>query len=335
MSDLLTRRQALFAAPAAIIAAQANGQDTNDISADVIQRTQWFYTAKWGVFVHYLGEPGTSANQWNRRIQTFNVEGLATQLANINAGYLIFSVGQNSGHFASPNAVYDELVGETPSKCSKRDLILDLAYALRKRNIRLLAYMPAGAPQNDPLACSKLQWRIGAHPNKEFQRKWEQVIQFYSDQWKDAVSGWWFDGCFWPNTMYRGGAPNFQTFASAARHGNAQSILAFNPGVENPIRPVTAFEDYTAGETDDPGLPHCTGRWVDGVNFHLLSYLGSAWSRGPLRFEERRAVTLTTNFTWNGGNVTWDVPTDSMGIIDDTFMTRLHRIGSEVALIKR
>ncbi len=46
--------------------------------------------------------------------------------------------------------------------------------------------------------------------------------------------------------------PNFVSFAAAARAGNPDSIIAFNPGVVPRILSVTPHEDYTAGEINDP-----------------------------------------------------------------------------------
>ena len=72
------------------------------------------------------------------------------------------TLGQNSGHYCSPNATYDRIVGIAPSKCSRRDLIADLAKALSARNIRLMVYLPSGAPAADPVARKALGWRWGA-----------------------------------------------------------------------------------------------------------------------------------------------------------------------------
>src|SRR6266576_3004073 len=49
--------------------------------------------------------------------------------------------------------------------------------------------------------------------------------------------------------MYRSERPpNFTSFAAAARAGNPNSALAFNPGVVDRLLLVSPHEDYTAGE---------------------------------------------------------------------------------------
>jgi hypothetical protein len=191
--------------------------------------------AKWGVMSHYLADwiarrenagPMT-VERWNGLVDNFDVEALAGQLQSLGAKYYFFTIGQNSGYYCSPNSAYDRIVGINPSKCAHRDLIADLAKALSKRGIRLIVYLPAGAPSGDRQAREKLQWQPGAHPNREFQLHWEQIIREWSNRWGTQVHGWWFDGCYWPNTMYRSAdPPNFASFAPAARAGAPRFTVA-------------------------------------------------------------------------------------------------------------
>ncbi len=266
-----------------------------------------------------------------RLVDGFDTEGLARQLESTGAGYLILTIGQNSGHYLAPNKTYDALVGIHPSKCSRRDLIADMQRALAPRGMRLMAYLPAGAPDQDKVAMQRLEWTRGAHPNREFQSKWERVIQEWSSRWGAKVSGWWFDGCYWPNTMYRSPQPpNFASFAASARKGNPGSIVAFNRGVLVPIVSITEQEDYTAGETDEPQRIRYSEFWQDGAQFHMLSYLGHRWSGGPPRFTAAQAAEWTGRIVGQGGVVSWDVPTDPRGLIPAEFLEQLREIGKTV-----
>ncbi len=237
-------------------------------------RAEWMRQAGFGVFMHYLAsKPELPAEEWNRLIDGFDVEGLAAQLAGVQAQYFFITLGQNSGHYLAPNRVYDEIVGIHPSKCSRRDLVADLAAALSKRGIRLLVYLPAGAPDRDKTAVEKLEWRAGPYRNAGFQEKWERVIAEWSARWGKRVSGWWFDGCYWPNAMYRSPRPpNYASFAAAARKGNPDALVAFNRGVVHPIHPESEHEDYTAGETDNPEMISRNGKfWEDLSQIHVLT----------------------------------------------------------------
>jgi hypothetical protein len=261
---------------------------------------------------------------------------LAGQLQSVGAGYLVITLGQNSGHYLSPNQTYDSLVGIRPSKCSKRDLVADLYAALAPRHISLMVYLPAGAPDQDPVAMKTLEWTRGPDRNANFQSKWEQVIAEWSTRWGAKVRGWWFDGCYWPNAMYRScQPPNFQSFAAAARKGNPASAVAFNPGVFYPIFAQTEQEDYTAGEIDDPARVRCPGRWVDGTQFHMLSYLGHRWSGGDPRLPDAQVAEISAAIAQHGGVVTWDVPHGPTGRISDPFMRQLKAIGEAVRKVTR
>jgi hypothetical protein len=302
------------------------------------QRAAWMPAARWGVMNHYLAdwiartthEPMT-IDRWNSLVGHFDVEALADQLKQVGAGYYQISIGQNSGYYLAPNATYDRLTGITPSKCSHRDLVADLYEALHKRGIRLMVYLPSGAPGGDAAVRQALQWENGPHRNREFQVKWEAVIREWSMRWGTKVSGWWFDGCYWPNTMYRtDDAPNFSSFAAAARAGNPDSAIAFNPGVFPRIFSMATQQDFIAGEIADPALIQIrreTGGLIDGAQIHVLSHLGEQWGMGAPRFKIEQIVEWSQKLVNSGGAITWDVPVQPGGTMAPEFMEQLASLG--------
>jgi hypothetical protein len=206
-----------------------------------------------------------------------------------------------------------------------------LYVALRGKDIKLMTYLPSGAPNGDKAAVAVLEWMDGPHPNRNFQIKWEQVIAEWSRRWGNKVVGWWFDGCYFPNSMYRSEtAPNFASFAAAARAGNADSALAFNPGVLYRMVTITPHEDYMAGEIDKPEMVAvrrgADGR-VDGVQVHMLSYLGTTWGMGTPRFTTEQVIAFTKMVRDAGGSVTWDVPVETDGTITQPFLDQLGALG--------
>ena len=324
----------------AVIALSASGLSHSEEPP----RTDWFQEAGWGVFIHFLAEVAadgaeSDVERWNRIVDGFDVEGLAAQLASIEANYLVLTLGQNSGFYCAPNATYDRLVGNTPAKCSSRDLVEDLYGVVHTKGIRILTYLPAGAPDKDPKAMKALEWKNGRYPIWEhpeggpgdgdprleaFQLKWESVVREWSLRWKGKVSGWWFDGCYFPLAMYKHpDAPNFASFAAAARSGNPDAIVGFNPGVRHPIRPITEHEDYAAGEVNDPDKVECKGRFVDGVQFHMLSYLGERWGYGEPRFTDEQVIGWTRDILAKKGVVTWEVPILPNGLMPQPFVDQL------------
>jgi hypothetical protein len=323
------------------------------------ERAEWLHRARWGVMTHYLGAPPSTAGgaeltaeAWNKQVDAFDVPGFVEQLASTGTRYLLFTIGQNSGHFCAPNATYDRIVGIRPSKCSRRDLVADLARALAARHIRLMVYMPNGAPAADLVARRKLQWRWGEPggwqlPGEpvggrlvEFQRNWEAVIREWSLRWGKNVAGWWVDGCYFADQMYRfPDEPNFASFARALRAGNPEAIVAFNPGVMIPVVAHSKFEDYAAGEVDHARLPQaataCRGRWLEcegaRVQFHVLTFLGSTWCGGERpQWPDDTIIGYAKQIVGHGGAITFDVPIDRSGLLRRPFVDQLRAIGQSL-----
>lgn len=301
-------------------------------------RAAWMKTSKWGVMTHYLADwiehetnQPMSVERWNDLIDHFDADALADQLHSAGAGYYQISIGQNSGYYLAPNPTYDRLVGIHPSKCSRRDLVSDLYGALEKRGIRLMVYLPSGAPDRDAAAVEALSWKRGPDRNQEFQIKWQHVIEAWSRRWGNKISGWWFDGCYWPNAMYRScQAPNFASFAVAARAGNSESAVAFNPGVYHRIFSPTQYGDYTAGEMDLPDriqIARAADGLVDGAQIYILSHLGEKWGSGAPRFSTDDVVAWTRKVVSQHGAFTWDTPVQIDGHISGAYMDQLTAIG--------
>lgn len=329
-----------------------------DAGEATAQRAAWFRAAKWGIFFHYLASPASStqqadmdADRWNRRIDAFDAGGLARQLREIGARYFFITLGQNSGFYLSPNATYDHLVGHSPGRCSRRDLVADIAVALKPYDIRMMVYFTCMAPSQDRQAIERLRctppWdprKVGFKPDSftpqtgiddrltEFQRHWESIIREWSLRWKGDVHGWWIDGAYNADVMYRHkDAPNFQSFADAMRAGNPDAIVCFNPGVKVPIIKHAPCEDYTAGEIAD-ALPVSVtaGQWakpvggtVSGAQYHILTFLGDYWGRGNPRFTPEMLVSYTRYINDRDGVITWDVPPAENGLIPEAFFQML------------
>lgn len=264
--------------------------------------TDWFRDAKYGVFMHFL--PGDAAGL--ARVQEFDVERLARQLESMGAGYFVLTLGQNSGFFNSPNAAYDRCTGYAPGeRCSTRDLPLDLYRVLKPRGIRLMLYLPCQTPNADPRAQKAFglpEGRKDQPIDVEFARKWAQVIQEWSDRYGDKVAGWWFDG------GYKGIDFNeeiAEIYATAVKHGNPNAIVTFNPGVS--LIRHTQAEDYTAGELNEPFDVLPTSRWVDGSQWHALTYMGSQWSARDARHPAERWAKWVGTTVSKGGVVTLDM----------------------------
>ncbi len=252
--------------------------------------TDWLSHAQMGAFMHYLPNDrehyrfdSDETEFWG----VFDVAGLDVQLKDAGAAYLGFTLGQNEGYINAPNPVYDEICGyRAGERCSKRDLPMELATALREQGIRLLLYLPCQPPTRDLQAIKAFGFPdepLGE--DRQFlpaaAEKWSQVIAYWSRHYGDLVSGWWFDGAYdWLNFNDAIAA----CYAPAAKSGNPHAIVTFNPGIG--LRRARRLEDYTAGELTEPFESAIDSRWVDGSQAHVLTYLGDRWGRPNCRFAD-------------------------------------------------
>jgi len=316
------------------------------------KKPNWLASAQWGLMFHYLDKAAssnaaseTTVEQWNQRVESFDVPRFAQQVQDLGADYVIFTLGQNTGHFCSPNATYDSIVGSHSTKLSRRDLVLEIAEALAP-GIRLIAYLPSHAPANDMEAVRSFglvppwdasmcglpeapaDWPKADERLTEFQTKWEAVVAEWGFRWGSKVSGWWIDGCYFAEKMYHhADAPNFSSFARALRAGNPERLLAFNSGTAKPFERLSAEQDYTAGEVSTK-FP-VSNKWerletiTDGMNTHVLSYLGTWWGEGEPRFESEYVKAYTDYLNSCGVVMTWDVPIHHDGSIEPGFVEAL------------
>ena len=71
-------------------------------------------------------------------------------------------------------------------------------------------------------------------------------------------------------------------------------------------------------------------RWVDGAQYHILSYLGPWWLQSPPRFPTELVVGYTRYVNARQGVVTWDVPPSSDGRIPEPFLAQLRQLKAPI-----
>lgn len=264
--------------------------------------TNWLMEAKYGVFMHFL----PSSDNDLKQVDQFDVDALAEQLEDMGARYLVLTLGQNSGYFNSPNAAYEKKTGYAPGeRCSLRDLPMDLYEALQPKGIRLMLYLPCQTPNQDRQAQKAFGLPEGAKDqpvNTAFAHQWAKVIQEWSDRYGDKVAGWWFDGGY-DHIQFNNEIA--EIYADAVKHGNSNAIVTFNPGVK--IVRHTKAEDYTAGELNDPLAVVPASRWLDGSQWHALTYLGSAWGKDDTRYTNEQWAKWAQAVVANQGAFTLDM----------------------------
>ncbi len=281
--------------------------------------TSWLREAKWGLFTHFIG--GGPTDQWNKRVNSFDVKKLADQLEELKAPYFFLTIGRQ--YFCAPNKTYERLFGPGKGKLSDRDLVADLAKELDARGIKLCLYITA----------------VGRNESTEVQVMWREVIKEWSQRYGESVHAWWIDGATYDSPEV------FKAYTAAFKSGNPKVLLAYNPGAiginRDQYLPVTEHEDYLAGECDFI-FPTCGVRVFDGKEYylgpnisgdqlHFLSFLGPWWSgrvKSEPRFSNDFIISWTKHVNDFHGTVTWDLPVGTDGTFPDNYFKQVKALSN-------
>jgi hypothetical protein len=299
--------------------------------------TDWFHDAGFGIMLHFLKPifaPGGGAKEWNEAVDSFNVEKFASQAREAGAGFVMFTLGQNSGDYCSPNAAFDSVVGVKPGElCSIRDLPMDLIKALKKYNIPLILYLPSNPPVSNRMVSEKFRYPFGkdSATSQYNQPILENMIREWSLRYGTGVKGWWFDGLYEWNAIKSTRMDmslkfNISTHTLAAKAGNKNSIVTYNYGFGK-IHVNTPYCDYSSGEKQTiDEIP--SSRWVeDGVQWFLFTYLGEKWGGKGQQFKTEVLVEKAKQIFDNGGVLCLEVVTDSKGNILPHHLEQIRAVG--------
>lgn len=279
-----------------------------------LKRTEWFYKAKYGIMFHFVPSmarfkqiPWTT-EEWNACVNAADVEKVAQQAEEIGAGYVIISIGQKGDYYCAPNPVYQKYWGFTDGQYnSKRDLPMDLFQALKKRGIKMMFYVTS-IPFASPSEAGEKNGWFGERRNYEKgktsmkgERIWLECLQWYSDHYGKAASGWWVDGLNGYSENYN------KELREALLHGNKKAIITSGDYEES---------DFIHG--------HCTGKWEEqqkrlptqgrldekyGIQWHAFQYLGHSWAAKGVDHTTESIVNYATEVIKLGGVITFDIGT--------------------------
>jgi len=297
--------------------------------------TDWFLQAGYGVFVHYLVGLQNNPDQihslgrqtpWDECVREFDTERFADTMAEVGAGYVIFTVMQVQREMIAPNATYDRITGYQPGEaCATRDLIEDLYQSLHRRGIPLMLYWTGDGPRADPQGAAAFGWQQPV--TTEFVEKWASVVREYGERYRDKVVGYWVDGSY-PFIGYD--EEKLGIVARALKAGNPNRIIGLNRGVDPQVMSYTPHEDYTCGEQnrffDMPAQ-----RFLDGEQWHILSFMGSGWAQPGSQYSKRELAEYVFDVHQRGGVVSIDVLLYRDGSLDRSQVEVLKAVRHELA----
>lgn len=218
--------------------------------ADAVSgRADWM-AGKRGMMVHWLF---AEAGQIDYYANAFDINKFMADFDATKSDYLIFTIGQNKGTYASPNAKLAEL-GIPSGCCATRDLVGEIAAAVHARGKKFIAYLPCEVNQNDTV-----KTLLGWSDRATFQQNYCAVITEWATRWGTNLDGWWIDGFYnddghWPSSNK---AFDQSVWAAAFRAGNQNAVVTMNPGLaaKTPRTDLLSggvLSDYLAGEINSP-----------------------------------------------------------------------------------
>ncbi|MBP1990520.1 alpha-L-fucosidase [Paenibacillus eucommiae] len=281
-------------------------------------RTDWFAEAKYGLFIHYLYDMQNDASwktsygkstSWDEAVLEFDAGRFARDAAQTGAKYVIFTMMQVLKYMIAPNETYERYTGYQPGEStSSRDLVEDLYTELHKYGIELMLYWTGDGPRQDEqasvgLGLDKAMSGEEMKINPLFMQRWTEVAREYGWRYGDRVAGWWVDGCYdWSGYDQE----SLGLLAEALREGNANRIIAFNPGIYSPVIGYSSHEDYTAGEVNHfEDVP--SSRWIGGEQWHIASHLGNHWGGLGTKYPTEDLLEYVRSVNAKSGVVSLDV----------------------------
>ena len=288
----------------------------------IAELTDWFYQGKYGIMMHFLGDYRSTDEEWDEAVNKFDCDALAKQMHECGANHLLFTISQCGGRFCMPIAAYDKVLREagfTKKLCSDRDLVADLITALDKYDIKLMLYAAAEGPVAGELN-DIFPWdsKTGKGPAEGFTDKYFPMLRELSLRYGEKVKGWWIDGCYGHYEVFASDNTDFiNDLTDALQAGNPNSMVALNPGII--VKKVGAGQEYTCGESDRL-IFYPEDRFIDGAQWHVLSYLGPWWTDPNCAHSNVELVKYVKACTDKGGVLTFDVSFSQTGqIVDEHF----------------
>lgn len=325
------------------------------------QRAAWMSTGSFGLMVHWLfpttapelRKPCTSLDE---AVDAFDLDRFIDQFVESGADWLVFTLGQNTGYYASPNAIIEQLAG--PGHCSQRNLALELATRVSKLGKRFIAYFPAEFAFQSQEMQAAFEWSKNDPAQVHFQRHYCRVIEEYARTFGSLLSGWMFDGCYSWDTFADFPFPShlrdWPAWAKAARAGNPDAALAFNDAsfCMGLTQPLTNEQDFLFGEievlregkirlgrADNAPLYLPDSRFAPGTRcqWHALPFIDAYWmhSQGgpmePLLYSDEDLFSFVRACKAVGGAITLNAGIYQEGHLADLTLAQLSRLARSIS----
>lgn len=286
--------------------------------------TRWM-SGSLGVFQHRLYGPAPKAFE---SMKLIDPKRMAAQLKDIGADFFCITLNQCEPSFITPNDTLEGMCGfKKGERCWQRDIPMELAEELGKVGIRLMLYSTGTPPREERRIVEGVGYvyrgpRKDPDYTREGARRWASCFEEWSRRYGTKVSGWWIDGCYADRGFEKTGAAEF--FAKALKSGNPQAVVTFNPGVR--AEPYSAYEDYVCGEINEPFFETCQARWMNGRQWHVLTYVYPFGGATDLKYCDTEWIDWLKQVVRNGGCAMIDGGSYGSGLLPEKNAAQLKRV---------
>lgn len=305
--------------------------------------TDWFVASKYGVMFHY--SPTVYPRHGNRKpfdeaVRDFDVNRFVEMVKETGAGYVFFFVSHGLYWFPAPIKKVKEIL---PGRTCERDLIKEIAEALRAHDIKLLLYY-------NPSYVDDVEWRRAAGWGKylhipttkecgehvqwntdPFYENQIKILEEVGERYRDLVWGYWFDNSY-PFQL-------FERQAKACKAGNPGRIIGYNSGI---YPRITDFQEFFAAELGaslilPPAHLFEKGKAQYGLQPHGTIFIDGAWHHfrpdteiGPQRFSTDDLVAYAKKCIENKVVLTINMCIYQDGTVSPVTLEQMHALKKEI-----
>ncbi len=237
----------------------------------------WFKDAGYGLMFQWTNRatPPTGSNKpWGQKVNDFDLDAFIQLVDQSGASYVVWSITWGQQYISAPIKSLDRIIA---GRTTQRDLLGEMADRLHAKGIRLIFYYHYGYDcyhSKDP------QWLTAAGGyDADKTGLYQNIMSIFSEvgeRYAEKLDGWFLDGGQrYYNTHFDGSDPvgilsaPFKAIGRAARKGNAERILCYNPWI---LPRLTEYQDYYAGEGKAAASGLDDGVFTQGAQKGLMAF---------------------------------------------------------------
>ncbi|MBQ7256180.1 MAG: alpha-L-fucosidase [Abditibacteriota bacterium] len=203
---------------------------------------------------------------FEEQVNNFDLNFFINQAKELGASHVLVTNCHQYQFPAGPNPYIDKLI---PNRTCKRDLMGELSEALAKEGIKFIMYYHHGCDgaHQDPdwwKACG-----AGDFYSDTFYKNYIDIVSYFGERYGKKIDAYWFDAGY---GLFRRGVVPWEALSKAAKVGNPDRLITYNPGVRS-WGLYTPYQDYYSGEThyfDDLPVGEKTNTGLDWYAFMAL-----------------------------------------------------------------